>query len=152
MKLSSKIVTAVLLIVGGTGAVYAFSKHGDWGMTPAEKVEFVTERVTKKLNLDSQQQQNFASLANIVAQLMIDARADRQQQVAEIGELLQEPSFNQARALEMVQQKTQMINQKASQVVASLAIFLDSLNAEQKRQLREFIEHRRRHHGHGDGH
>ncbi|MDH3218989.1 MAG: Spy/CpxP family protein refolding chaperone [Gammaproteobacteria bacterium] len=152
MKLSTKIVTAVLLVVGGSGAVYAFSKHSDWGMSPAEKVEFVTERVTRKLNLDSQQQQNFATFADAVAQIMTDARSARQQQVDEIGELLQEPSFNQARALEMVQQKTQMINEKAPLVVSSLAVFLDSLNAEQKQQLRQFLEHHRRHHGHGGGH
>jgi Spy/CpxP family protein refolding chaperone len=152
MKLSTKIVTAVLLVVGGSGAVYAFSKHSDWGMTPAEKVEFVTERVTRKLNLDSRQQQNFATFADTVAQIMTDARSARQQQVDEIGELLQEPSFNQARALEMVQQKTQMINEKAPLVVSSLAVFLDSLDAEQKQQLREFLEHRRRHHGHGGSH
>ncbi len=32
-------------------------------MSPQEKVEFVTDRVTKKLELDSQQQQNFSTLA-----------------------------------------------------------------------------------------
>ena len=79
MKLSTKIIAAVLLITGSSGVVYAFSKHGDWGMTPEEKVEFVTDRVTKKLELDSQQQENFTQLAQTVAQLMMDARATRAQ-------------------------------------------------------------------------
>ncbi len=151
MKLSSKIIGAIILIVGSSGAVYAFSKHSDWQMTPDEKVEFVTDRVTKKLNLDSQQQQNFTALAETVAQIMLEARDSRQQQVNEIGALLQDPSFNQARAMEMVQQKTQMINAKAPLVISSLAVFLDSLNAEQKQQLEEFIEHHR-HRRHGTGH
>jgi len=152
MKLSKRVITAVLIIVGGSGAVYACSKHGDWGMTPEEKVEFVTERVTKKLNLDSQQQQRFTELAETVAQIMHDARAARQQHVDEIGELLQDPSFNQARMMEMVQQKTQLVNEKAPLVISSLAIFLDSLNTEQKQQLQDFLQHHRHHHRHGAGH
>ncbi|MCP4390860.1 MAG: periplasmic heavy metal sensor, partial [Gammaproteobacteria bacterium] len=137
MKLSTRIITAVLIVAGGSGAVYAFNKHGDWGMTPEEKVDFVTERVTKKLELDSEQQQNFTSLAETVAGIMLEARQAKQQQMNEIGELLQDPSFNQARALEIVQQKTQMVNEKAPLVVSSLAVFLDSLSAEQKAQLQD---------------
>lgn len=148
MKLSTKIITAVLIIAGSSGAVYAFSKHGDWGMSPEEKVEFVTDRVTKKLELDRQQQENFTRLAQTVAQLMIDARATRTQHFTEIEALLDEPSFNQARALELVQQKTQMVNEKAPLVVSSLAVFLDSLSAEQKQELQGFLEQRHKHHHH----
>ena len=72
MKLSTRIITAILLIAGSSGVVYAFSKHNGWGMSPDEKVEFVTERVTRKLELDSQQQQNFAELAETVVQIMQD--------------------------------------------------------------------------------
>ena len=152
MKLSTKIIIAVLLIAGSSGVVYAFGKHGHWGMSPEEKVEFVTDRVTKKLDLDSQQQENFTQLAQTVAQIMMDAKATREQQVSEIEALLQDPSFNQARALELIQQKTQTINEKAPLVIASLAVFLDSLTAEQKQELQEFIEHRRKHHHrHGEG-
>ncbi len=150
MKLSTKIIIAVLAVAGSTSAVYAFSRHGGgWHMTPEEKVEFVTDRVTKKLELDSQQQQNFTVLAESVAQIMLDARVSRKQHFDEISTLLQEPSLNQARLLEMVQQKTRMINEKAPLVVSSLAVFLDSLNAGQKQELQEMLEHKRRHHGHG---
>ncbi len=148
MKLSTGIIIAVLVIAGSSGAVYAFGKHNDWGMSPDEKIEFVADRVTKKLDLDTQQRENFSKLAQTVAQLMLDAKATREQQVNEVGALLQDPSFNQARALEMVQQKTQMINENAPLVITSLAVFLDSLNLEQKQQLQEFIQHHRRHHRH----
>ena len=149
MKLSTRIVTAVLLIAGSSGVVYAFSKHGDWGMTPQEKAEFVTDRVTKKLELNAEQQQKFAALTELVAGIVADARADRQAQIEEISGLLDEPSFNQSRALELVQQKTDLIDEKAPLVISSLAVFLDSLNAEQKDKLQEFIAHRRDHRHHG---
>jgi len=150
MNFSTRIITAALLIAGSSGAVYAFSKHNDWGMSPEEKVEFVTERVTRKLDLDSQQQQNFGELAATVVQIMQDAKITKAQNVTEIEALLQEPSFNQARALELVQQKTSMINEKAPLVISSLAVFLDSLTVEQKQQMQEFIQHRHQHHRHGD--
>lgn len=150
MKLSTRIITAVLLVVGSSGAVYAFSKHGNWGMTPAEKAEFVSERVTKKLDLDSQQQQNFDELANLVVDIMQQAKAGREDQVSEISQLLEDPSFNQARALELIQQKTQLVNEKAPLVIGSLAVFIDSLNSDQKQELQEFMQRRHRHgHGHG---
>jgi hypothetical protein len=88
MKLSTRIITAVLLIAGSSGAVYAFGKHNDWGMSPEEKIEFVTGRVTSKLDLDSHQQENFSKLVQTVAQLMLDAKATREQQVSEVGALL----------------------------------------------------------------
>ena len=151
MKLSTRIITAVLLIAGSSGVVYAFGKHGDWGMTPAEKAEFVSERVTKKLDLDSQQQQKFDDLANLVVEIMQQASATREHQVSEISQLLEDPSFNQARALELIQQKTQLVNEKAPLVIGSLAVFVDSLNSDQKQELQEFMQRRHRH-GHGHGH
>jgi Spy/CpxP family protein refolding chaperone len=146
MKLSTRIVTAVLLVVGSSGVVYAFSKHGEWGMTPQEKADFVSERVGKKLELDADQQQKFDALAGLVAGIVAEARADRAAQMEEISALLEEPSFNQARALELIGQKTALVDEKAPLVISSLAIFLDSLTAEQKGRLQEFIEHRRHHH------
>ena len=151
MKRSTKIIAVLALVVGGSGAVYAYSKHDHWHMTPAEKVEFVTDRVSKKLELNSEQRQNFVSLAETVVQIMVDAKASKEQHFAEVDQLLDEPSFNQARALELVQQKTDTINTRAPLVVSQLAIFLDSLNAEQKEELQEFLQHKREHHRHAFG-
>ncbi len=153
MKLSrTLVIAAVLVVVGGTGAAYAFGKHGHWHMTPAEKVEFVTDRVSKQLELDVTQRQNFTALAELVAQIAVDARADKAAQMAEIEQMLAAPVLDQARALEMVQEKTGMVNAKAPEVIASLAVFLDSLQPEQKQEMQEFIEHHREHrrHWHGD--
>ena len=153
MKLSTRIVTAVLLIAGSSGVVYALSRHGDWHMAPGEKVEFVTERVSKQLELDSQQQQNFTALADLVMEIMLEVRASREENLEELFRLLDEPGLNQGRALELVQQKTALVNEKAPEVIAALALFLDSLNAEQKAELRDHIEHHREHrHGHRHDH
>ena len=146
MKKSTKIIAAIVLIAGASTAVYAFGKHDHWKMTPEEKSEFIIEKVTKKLELDSQQQQELSELVDTVIEIVVDARAGKIENITEIQQLLNEPSFNQARALELVQQKTQMINDKAPIVIASLGNFLDSLNAEQKQELQSFVQHHRQYH------
>jgi Spy/CpxP family protein refolding chaperone len=149
MKLSTRIITAVLLVAGSSGVVYAFSKHGDWGMTPAEKIEFVSDRVSKKLELDDAQRQKFTDFAETVSGIMQEVKLSREQRHTEIASLLEEPALDQARALQLVQQRTRMIDEKAPEVIASLAIFLDSLNTEQRAELQEFIDKRHDNHRHG---
>jgi hypothetical protein len=46
----------------------------------------------------------------------------------------------------MIQQKTQLMNERAPLVITSLASFLDSLSFEQKQQLQEFMQQRHEHH------
>ncbi len=151
MKRSTILISVLVLAIGASGAVYAYGKHGHWHMTPEEKAELVTDRVTSKLDLTSQQRENFASLANTVIDIVVEVRANKEQNYGEVNQLLSEPSFNQARAMEMVQQKTGMINEKAPLVISQRAIFLDSLDAEQKQQLQEYLQHHRDHHRHGHG-
>ena len=142
MKLSTRIITAVLLVAGSSGVVYAFGKHGDWGMTVDEKIEFVSERVTRKLDLDDMQREKFEELAELAATTMRQVKPTREQHFGEVSALLQEPSFNQARALELVRQKTQLVNEQAPLLIATLAGFVDSLDAAQKQQLQEFLQQR----------
>ena len=151
MKKVNILIIATVLVVGGTGAAYAFGKHGSWHMTPAEKVEFVTDRVSNKLELDELQRQNFSALAELVAQIAVDARASKAEHVVQLEQMLAAPVLDQARALEMVREKTSEVNEKAPEVIASLAVFLDSLQPEQKQELQEFIEHHREHHRHRHG-
>lgn len=148
MKLKSYLALAAAMLLTGTSAVYAFGKYGHWRMTPGEKAEFVTDRVSKHLELDDQQRDNFARFADLVAGIAAAAHASKSEHVAEVREMLDEPVLDQARALEMVRQKTQLMNERAPEVIASLAVFLDSLRPGQKRELQAFIEHHRRHHRH----
>ena len=148
MKLSTRIITAVLIIAGSTGVVYAFGKHGHWGTTPQEKAEFVTERVTKKLELDALQQQKFSELAELALATMQEVRPSREERMNELTAILDEPSFNQARALQLIQQKTDMVNEKAPLLIGAVAGFVDSLDADQKQQLQEFLQQRHHRHGH----
>jgi uncharacterized membrane protein len=152
MKLSTRITIAVLLVAGSSGVVYAYNRHGDWGMTSAEKIEFVGDRVSKELGLSDEQRQKFTSLAETFTAAMQEIRPSRDERIGEIAQLLQEPGFDQARALELVQQRTRTIDARAPEVIASLAGFVDSLSEDQRRQLLEFVQHRHGHHRHDEHH
>ena len=145
MKLSTRIIAAILLVVGSSGLVYAVSTHGDWGMTAAEKIDFVSDRVTRKLDLNETQRQKFIALAESVVTTLQAVKPDREQPIAEVTMLLQEPVFDQARALQLIQHKTQVVNDRAPGVIASLGEFVDSLDDQQKQQLQEFLQHRHQH-------
>ncbi len=148
MKKSTKIVIATAMILGISGGVFAFGNHGHWGMSPEDKAEFVTERVTKKLELRESQQQNLQVLVGDVLVIMKEIRAERDNHKAKIEQMLAEPVLDQGKALQLIESKTRQINDKAPEVIASLALFLDSLDSSQKSQLQSIIA-KGMHHRHG---
>lgn len=152
MKKSTKILIASAVILGASGGVFAFGKHHNhWKFSPEEKAAFVTERVVDKLTLDDSQQLNLQAFVEEVLDSMEEIKADRETHMAEIEALLAEPAFDQGRALQMIQSKTQQISDRAPAAIASLAVFLDSLNTEQKAQVQSFaakgMNHARGHSG-----
>ncbi len=151
MKKSTKIIMTSLLALGISGGVFAYGSHSHWGMSADEKAEFITERVTKKLDLDEAQEQNLQVLATDMLQLMEEVKSGRQEHMNEIQQMLADPVLDQAAALKMIEDKTQAINDRAPATIASLALFLDSLNPEQKSELQSFVSERM-HHKRGHGH
>ena len=82
-------------------------------------------------------------------EIIQDVRSNRNEHREMVQQLLSEPTMDQVKVLQMVQQKTQVINDRAPQLIASLAGFLDSLDSEQKKELREHMgEHMSRHQEH----
>ncbi len=144
MKRSVKIVTAVVLTLGIAGGAAAVGKHrfGD----PVKRANFMVSYISDELELDSTQQQALTVLKDE----LLAARESMKGQVSgvhqEAGELIAAESFDQARALEMINNKTSAINSVAPDVINALGGFLDTLNAEQKAEVAEFVsEHRGRH-------
>lgn len=147
MKKSTKVLIATAMALGISGGVYAFGKYNHWGFSAEDRMEFVIERVSKKLELNDIQQQNLQTLAKEVLALMKEMRDERSAHLAQIESMLKEPVLDQAKALNMIETKTASISNKAPAVIASLAVFLDSLTIEQKSRIHEFIE-RDAHHYH----
>jgi len=148
MKKSTKIIIAALTVLGISGSVFAYGKHNHWKMAPEDKAEFMVEMATKKLDLDESQRQNLQALSGDMLALMQSIRASRELQMQEIQQMIAEPVLDQTKALQIVQEKTQAINQQAPAVIASLALFMDSLSVEQKMEIQSFMDEHRQHHRH----
>ena len=145
MKKSTKIIALTVLTLGVTSGVFAYGAHSSWKMSPEKKAEYVTDMITENLELNVMQQENLKALSVTVLDIMQEVRTNRGEHKELVQQLLSDPTMDQVKALQVVQQKTQMINDKAPKVIASIAGFLDSLDGEQKRELRE---HMGRHHQH----
>jgi hypothetical protein len=149
MKKSTKIIAVTVLALGVTSGVMAYGAHNAWNMSPEKKAEYVTDKITENLELDAIQQEFLVVLSGDLLEIMQEVRSNKDEQREIVQQLLSEPTMDQVKVLQMVQLKTQMINDKAPQLIASFAGFLDSLDSEQKKELREHMgKHMNRHQEH----
>ena len=155
MKKSSKIIIASVLTVGVAGGVFAYGAHHHYSnMTPQEKAEMISDRVERKLELNQEQRQNLDVLALHIADLMQEVKKNRQARMQMFDELISDGPIDQAALLQKINDKTALVNEKAPELVAKVAGFVDSLDADQKAEIRDMVEHRRGHRfgGHHDHH
>lgn len=149
MKKSTKIIAITTLVIGLSTTVFAFAGNGHWRMSAAEKAEFVNDRITTKLDLTETQKFQLSSLTDDILELAGELKEAKSGHKQLVQQLLSEPTLDQTKALGIIHQTTQMINDKAPETIASLASFLDSLDTEQKAELQSFVEKKMKHkHGH----
>ena len=114
-------------------------------MSAAEKAEFVNDRISSKLELTEAQKFQLSSLTDDILGLADEIKEAKSGHKLLVQQLLSESTLDQAEALDIIHQTTQMINDKAPETIASLAGFLDSLDVAQKAELRDFVEQRMKH-------
>jgi Spy/CpxP family protein refolding chaperone len=145
MKKSTKIIGIATLVIGLSTAVFAFASNGHWKLTDAEKAEFVNDRIASKLELTESQKIQLSSLTDDILELAGEIKQAKNSHMELVQQLLSEPILDQSKALGMIRQTTQMINDKAPETIASLANFLDSLDDYQKAELQGFVEQKIKH-------
>jgi len=151
MKKSTKITTAIVVsaaVIGGGAAYASKAKRGDH----AEHAEYAVGFIAKKLDLDPTQEQALSALKDQLLVARTTMNEQRQTTVDEVRELVSAESFNQAQALELVNSKTASVDALAPEIVGALGNFLDSLDAEQKAEIIDFMESRGERHGRKRGH
>ena len=141
MRKRNKILLATVLSLGLIGTVTAYMGNHKG----AHMVEHFKAKLTKKLDLNTDQ----VSKLDLVAQNMMQVRQDFKQSrsgtMRDVMQLLDAQTLDQTRALQMVRERTQQVEQNASTMIASIATFTDSLNPEQKSQLKQMVEKRMQH-------
>ena len=149
MKPSTIIATgATVLSLSLVGAGIAWSKQDS-----ESRANRMVERITKKLDLNDDQVSALNQARDQIKQTGVSMRGVLGLQPQTIASLVEAETFDRAAALDLITQRTQAINDAAPGMVAAFGDFVDTLSAEQKSQLSERLQHRRKggkHRHHGD--
>ena len=139
-------VAVAALLAGGLAACWHRGAEQAHGPASAERVAEwrgkAVERVSRKLELDAGQRRKLEVLADkLVAQraAMIGKTTDPR---AEMKALVAGTTFDRARALALLGEKTQVLQAATPEVVGALADFYDSLSPKQQVEVREFLDRR----------
>ncbi len=150
MKNSSKIILVSVLVLGVSGTVLAFgAKHHYENMSMQERTDMFNYHISRKLDLNTEQEIKLESLTSRFSEIAQQLRQQRSDRAQFIEDLLDDGPLDQTAMLQKITQKTDLVNQNAPEMVALIAQFVDSLDSDQKSELKQMIQKRSRHHGFG---
>ncbi|MBX3611792.1 MAG: Spy/CpxP family protein refolding chaperone [Hydrogenophaga sp.] len=138
--------TSITVLAGGLAACGHRDHHARGPASPDQVAEWrgkAIDRVSSKLDLDGAQRQKLEVLADkLIAQrtAMIGQSGHPRE---EMRALVASEKFDRARALNLLDEKTRVLQLSTPDVINALGDFYDSLNATQQAEVREFLEHRR---------
>ncbi|MBW0169531.1 MAG: Spy/CpxP family protein refolding chaperone [Hydrogenophaga sp.] len=137
--------TGVALAVGGLAA--CGTRHHERGPMSPEKIAEVrgkvVERITSKLDLNAEQQQKLNVLADKVQAQRTALIGQTPNPRAEFSALVAGEKFDRARALNLLDEKTRVVQVSSPDVINAMADFYDSLNPAQQAEVRERMGQRK---------
>ncbi len=137
------------ILVGGLAA--CGHRHHGWGgeawsaEDSAKWRERLLERASKELQLDAAQTQALGVVFDRLREQRNALVAGNARPRDELRALMATEHFDKARALALVEQKTDVMRSQTPQTIDAVAAFYDGLKPEQQQKLRDFMARR----GHG---
>lgn len=145
IKRSLMAFTGVSIAVGGLAA--CGTRHHDRAPMSAEKIAEVrgkvVNRITSKLDLNAEQQQKLNVLADKVQAQRTALIGQTTDPRGEVRALVAGEKFDRARALNLLDEKTRVVQVSSPEVINALADFYDSLNPTQQAEVRERMQARK---------
>ncbi len=145
IKRSLMAFTGVSIAVGGLAA--CGTRHHDRAPMSAEKIAEVrgkvVNRITSKLDLNAEQQQKLNVLADKVQAQRTALIGQTTDPRGEVRALVAGEKFDRARALNLLDEKTRVVQVSSPEVINALADFYDSLNPTQQAEVRERMQKRK---------
>ncbi|NOT53060.1 MAG: periplasmic heavy metal sensor [Deltaproteobacteria bacterium] len=108
--------------------------------------------IAKRLNLDEQQKLKLEAVHEAMRQAREQFHQERAELFGEVAAQLQSEQLDQAKLLQLLEQRQAMMSQVAPQVIATVAELHASLTPEQKAKAVEHLEHFKDRMGHHDHH
>lgn len=126
------IVVGVVTLIGFLSwGAYAHRSHGqhriDW--------------IAKRLNLDDQQKVKLEAVHEAMRQARQEFRDERAGLLDEVTAQINSDQIDQAKVLQLVEQRLTRMNQAAPQIIAKVAELHATLTPEQKTEVLEHLDH-----------
>ena len=142
MTKSGKIAVTVLILAISALAIAACGhRHHD----PAQRAEWMVERVTDRLDLNEDQQAKLRAIKTEFEVSMKKYHEQRQQLYDRLAANIESPELDKELLMEIVETRKSAYDDIAPRVVDKVIDFHASLNAEQKKKVAEKMEHFREH-------
>jgi periplasmic protein CpxP/Spy len=143
----------VIVIITGVVAVVGILS---WGVGYAHRSpERRMAKIAKHLNLDEQQKVKLEAVHEAMRQAREQFQQDRTALFEELTAQIQSERLDEAKLLQVLEQRQALMRQAAPQVIAKVAELHASLTPEQKTKVVEHLSHfkdRMGHHGHRSHH
>ncbi len=149
MNIASKLAIAGVLgatILGGV----AFAHNWRGGPTAGPGYfgghhgAHLLDRLQEELDLTDAQEAKLDGAMEQLHRFRRDVRRQRRDGREQLLGLLGSPTLDQNSALEVVRQNVGILERRAPEVIAAIASFTDTLRADQKQQIRDWLAHRMR--------
>ena len=140
------VVLIVLAVVSISSLAYAHYR-GFWGGVEG-RADWLTERVSRRLELDDQQRQQLGQLRDKMVELAGQMRSERPQHIEQAQQLLETPQLDRQQAYRLWEEKHAWLAVAGPALIDAFADFSDSLNQAQREELQQMIrQHREHRHG-----
>ena len=151
MKRSTKIIVGSLVGLGLVGVVTAKQfDHGpgcSYGQGSGSEYRggWITKRIAWKLDLNEQQENELNDLKASVFKGLDSMRAERL--TADQIQSILNTELDQVKAVQLLAQRLELVEQNAPALIAAFAEFYDGLDSAQQAEVSEMIEYRMSHKG-----
>jgi len=137
--------TGIFAIIGILGFTLSACGHNH---NPEEKAEWMVHKITRKLDLNEDQQTKLQAVADEFIQHHRAQRQNKQQHMESLLAEIRKPEIDKAVLTQMFEQHQADIAQLAPRIIDKLAIFHASLDSEQKEKLAKKLEYFQKKHSH----
>jgi len=145
MKNSTKIIAAVALAVGLAGGAAALGNN-HFG-SPEKRADKMAGYIAYELELDATQKQALEVFTDQMVSARATIKGDRTAMRDQAIALISADTFDRAGALDLVNSKVSQVSEQAPDMINAFGDFMDTLNAEQKAEIQEFVKEHKGHHG-----
>ena len=127
----------------GALSACSYRHHHGWNASAEDRQQHrdrMVDHVAKRLDLNTEQKQRLATLADKLQQQRAAMTAGTPDPRAAVRGLVAGDKFDRAKAQALVAEKTAAVNTGSPEVIAAMGDFYDSLSATQQARVREYME------------